>query len=770
MARLVKTQTEWEGTVHEEFSVVEGDPPPPWSPDAKLTKIGIPEPRVDGAERVTGRAVYTFDLNLQGMLFAKVLRSPFPHARIKSIDASRAAALPGVRAVLSYLNVPKIAWWNDTHVLEAVVRCVGDEVAVVAADEEAIADDALRFIHVAYEELPFVLDPEEALKPGAPQIHEKGNLVGGKPRVYRRGDVEKGFAEAEIIVEETFRTQSALHNCLESHGAVAVWNGEKLTVWESTQSIYRVQEDLAEAFGLPLNNVRVVCKYMGAGFGSKQYSGKWSILAALLARETHRPLQLMLDRREENLASGNRAPTIQRLKIGSKRDGTLTAMELTSISAIGAYGWGSLAIEGPVHVMYVCPNVHTEIRSVFTNTGHARSFRGPGYVEGMFPLESLMDEIAAQAGLDPLELRLKNYTKIDQVSKQPYSDKHLEDCYRKGAEMVGWEKKNPLQGVGTKRRGVGMASQIWGGGGGPPAYAWVRINSDGTAEVITGSQEIGTGTKTVFAQIAAEELGIGVERITVHVGDTAMGPYDPVSWGSMTVSSVGPAVRQAAIDAHRQLLQISADFLKVSASDMEIRDGKVHVGGELNPRADVSDITREIGDLTILGKGSREPNQTERAVRTFGAQFAEVEVDTVTGDVKVLRVVSTHDFGRVMNPLGSRSQVEGGLIQGIGYALTEERVIDQRTGIVLNPNLEAYKIPTMMDCSEIEYAFMDKPDLKANVLGAKGLGEPALIPTAPAIANAIRRAISVRFLSIPVTRDKILAATRLPEGSRRVIP
>jgi xanthine dehydrogenase YagR molybdenum-binding subunit len=770
MARLVKTQTEWEGGVHEEFSIVEGEVPPPWPSDAKLKRIGKGEPRIDGPERVTGRARYTFDLYLPGMLFAGVLRSPYPHARIKRIDTDRASALPGVRSILSYLNAPKIPWWNDTVILEPVVRFAGDEVAVVAADTEHIAEDALGLIRVDYEELPFVIDPEEALRPDAPKVHDGGNLVDGKPRLYRRGDLQKGLAEADIIVEETFRTQSALHNCLESHGAVASWNGEELTVWESTQAIYSVREDLAQAFNLPLNKVRVLCEYMGGGFGSKQYTGKWSILAALLARQTGKPVHLMLNRHEENLATGNRAPTIQHLKIGAKRDGTLTAIDLVCTSGIGAYGWSQLYVEGPAQVMYACPNVRTEVRSVFTNIGHARSFRGPGYVEGMFPLESLIDELAAGLGMDPLELRLKNYVRMDQPSGKPYSDKNLDECYRRGAEMIGWTRQEVNRVNGSKRRAIGMASQIWGGGGGPPAYAWVRLNSDGTAEVMTGSQEIGTGTKTVFAQIAAEELGLGPEWITVHVGDTARGPYDPVSWGSMTVSSVGPAIRQAAIDAHHQLRQITADLLDVPSNQIEIRDGNVYVRDDSKPRMKLSDLSQEIGDFTILGKGCREPNQTEASVRTFGAQFAEVEVDTATGEVKVLRVVSAHDFGRVMNPLGSRSQVEGGVIQGIGYALTEGRIVDQRTGIVLNANLEDYLVPTILDPGEIEYAFIDKPDPIANSIGAKGLGEPALIPTAPAIANAIRRGIGVRFLSIPITREKILAGIRLTEGSRRVIP
>jgi CO/xanthine dehydrogenase Mo-binding subunit len=765
MARLIKTGVEIEGTNHDEFSVVEGETPPVWGPGKTFRFIGQPQPRIDGPERVTGRAAYTSDIHLPGMLYARTLRSPYPHARLKNISLSQAEALPGVRAILYYQNIPDIAWWNDTRLLEPVLRYAGDEVAVVAADSIDIAEDALQLVRVEYQELPFIIDPEEALRPGAPRVHPSGNLV-GKTRGQERGNLARGLAEADVILEETFRTQSALHNCLESHGAVANWDGDELTVWESTQAIQSVREELAEAFNLPLNKVRVICRYMGGGFGSKQYTGKWSLLAALLSRRTARPVYLMLDRREENLATGNRAPTVQHLKIGARRDGTLTAIDLKVTVAIGAYGWRSAIVEGPAQVMYVCPNVRTEVRSVFTNTGPARSFRGPGYVEGAFPLESLMDELAVRLQLDPVTLRLKNLASFDQNSGRPFSANNIEECYRRGAEKIGWQAARKANG--TRRPGVGMASQTWDGGGGPPAYAWVKMNTDSTLEVIVGSQDIGTGTKTVFAQIAAEELGVSPEEVTVRLGDTLTGPYDPVSWGSMTVSSVGPAIRQAAIDVRNQVREIASEFLNVPSSQVELKEGQIYVKDK--PRLKLNDLTGEIGDVTILGKGSREPNQTDFKVRTFGAQFAEVEVDTLTGEVKVLHIVTVHDFGRVINPLGGRNQAEGAMVQGTGFALTEGRSVDAQTGIVLNPNLEDYLVPTILDNGGLDHIFIDSPDNRANNLGAKGLGEPAMIPTAPAIANALANAIGVRFLSLPITRDKVLEGLQKYRDGRGVIP
>ena len=323
--------------------------------------------------------------------------------------------------------------------------------------------------------------------------------------------------------------------------------------------------------------------------------------------------------------------------------------------------------------------------------------------------------------------------------------------------MIGWGNRKPVNNESTtKRRGLGMASQIWGGGGGPPAFAWVRVNSDGTVEVIIGSQDIGTGVKTVFAQITAEILELELDQVAVRIGDTAQGPFAPGSGGSMTVASVGPAVRQAAIDARNQLYDIVGGYFEISADHVHIRNGNVYIRKETKPRASLQNMFKQLGEFTIIGRGARSANSSEMAVHTFGAQFAEVEVDIITGEVKVQRLVAVHDIGRVMNPIGATGQVEGGVIQGIGYTLTEERVIDSTSGIVLNPNLEDYVLPSALDVTDIDCDFIDDPDIIANNLGVKGLGEPPIIPTAPAIANAITQAIGIRFLSLPITRGKIV--------------
>ncbi len=772
MPKVIKTKTEFEGRVVEEYVVVEGEGLSAWEAQTPLQCVGKKTLRIDGPERVTGKAVYTFDVQLPGMLYGKILRSPHPHARITHIDTRRAERLPGVRAVLSSQNTPKISFRRQTFLFDEIVRYVGDEVACVIADDEEIAQDALELIEVEYELMPFVIDPEEALQPDAPKIHSDGNLLGGQPEVYQRGDLAQGFAQADVIVERTFRTQCALHNCMETHGSVAMWEGDSLTVWDSTQHIFGVREGLARLLGLPLHRVRVIKKYMGGGFGSKNNLGKYTVIAALAAKMTGRPVKIMLDRHEENLAAGNRPSTVQHLKIGAKRDGTLTALELRAIISAGAYCLWPPSVGGPARQLYACPNLKTEQYTVFTNTGPLSAFRAPGYVEGTFALESLMDELAKELKLDPLELRLKNYTEIDQTTGRPYSTKGLREAYERGAKLFGWDlppQSPSLKGRGSAPptlgegmgerflRGFGMASQIWSGNGMPPAYAIVKVNPDGTAIVITGTQDIGTGTKTVLAQIAAEELGFPIEKISVEIGDTQLGLYAPLSAGSMTVASVGPAVRVAAHEARQQLLDVAAQVLEVPRESLTISQGLLSSSALPKPVA-VHEVLKNLENFMIIGRGAREPNPEDVTVNTFGAQFAEVTIDTETGEVRVERIVAVHDSGRVINPLTLSSQIEGGIIQGLGYALFEQRVVDRNTGIVLTDNLESYKVPTALDIPEIVLEMVDRPDPRANNLGAKGVGEPPIIPTAAAIANAVANALGVRIYELPITREKVLKA------------
>jgi len=757
MAKVVKTKREFEGHWFEEYVVVEGEGLPAWEAGAELKSVGREEPRIDGPERATGRAVFTSDIQLPGMLYGKILRSPHPHARIRRIETKRAEDLPGVHAILTHQNIPKIQFYGgQTFIFDETVRYVGDEVACVIAEDEEICEDALDLIDVEYAVLPFVLDPEEANKPKARRVQPEGNLFRGEPDLYARGNVEKGFSAADVIVEDTFKTQTALHNSMETHGSVALWEDGHLTIWDSTQHIFGVRSGVAELLNLPLDRVRVIKKYMGGGFGSKNRVGKYTILAVLGSRMTGHPVKIMLDRHEENVAAGNRPSSVQYLKMGARKDGALTAIYLKVISGAGAYTVWPAAVGGPVRLLYACPNVKTEQYTAFTNTSPMSAFRAPGYTEGTFALESLMDELARNLRVDPLELRMKNYTDHDQVTGRPYSAKGLREAYGRGAELIRWRQEQEHR-KGPKIRGMGMASQIWGGSGGPPAYAVIKINPDGTATVLSGTQDIGTGTKTALAQIASEELGFLIENISVEIGDTQTGPYAPISAGSMTLPSVGPAVRTAAYDARQQLLDVASQVLEIPRDTLLVQNSKLSSPRLKNP-VPVKTALSKLGNFTIIGRGSRSPNPEGVAVNTFGAQFAEVEVDTETGEVRVEKIVAVHDSGRVVNPLTLSSQIEGGVIQGLGFGLIEQRVVDRPTGVVMNDDLENYKIPTVLDVPEIVVEMVDRPDLLANNVGSRGVGEPPIIPTSPAIANAVRDALGIRIRELPITRERILEA------------
>jgi len=742
------------------IEAIEEDRVQTWPEDARLTVVGQGYGRLEGNQKVTGRARYTYDVRLPGQLYAKVLRSPHPHARIERIDTAAAEQLPGVHAVLSSANAPDITWYENSALFDTTVRMIGDEVAAVAAESEEIAEDALRLIDVTYTPLPFVVDLETALQPDAPKVWEGGN-ISQEPKVYDRGDADAGLREADVVIDETFTTASVFHNSLEPHGCTASWEGEHLTLWSSTQSVFTIRQEVAKALDLPEHRVRVIKEHMGGGFGAKQIAWKQDVLAALLSRQAGRPVQLMLDREAENLAVGNRPSTKQRVRLGAKRDGTLTAISAELTQARGAYLTGGEAsnVSGIYQTLYKCPNVHTAETTVYINAGPAVAFRAPGHVEAAFALEGAMDQLARALDIDPVELRRRNYAETDQTEDKPYSlPEGLRLCYDRLTEAIGWETYQRPEPSGPKRRGIGFAAHDWAAGSGhPPAYAWVELNSDGTADVVTGTQDIGTGTRTGLAQVAAEELGLPLDRIAFHLGDTATGPYSPVSSGSATQASIGPAIRAAALEVKEQLFRVASAVMEIPADRLSTRAGKILVDGDMSRAVPIEDITGQIAPATLHGRGARGPNPSDLAIRTFGAQFIELEVDIETGEVTLHRIVSAHDIGRIVNPKVVDSQVIGGITQGIGFALTEGRVIDHRLGLVLNPDLEEYFVPTIADVPSISHVHVNVPDVKANTTGAKGVGEPPLIPTAPAIANAIFDAVGIRIRSTPLSRNRILA-------------
>jgi xanthine dehydrogenase YagR molybdenum-binding subunit len=739
LARLIRTEKEVEGRFEEVWLVVEEDALQQWPAGAREV-VGQPATRVDGLERARGEAVYTADLKLPGMLHTAVLRCPYAHAHVSSIDLAPALALPGVHAAIGPRDIPQ---------LEEECGYQGTAVAAVCADTFEQARAAVDAIAIEWAQRAAVLDPDEA-------VARKQRL--GEPRETERGDLEAGLAEADFVVEGEYRTQVVLHSSLETHQSVVQWLGDTLEVYISTQYIWGVREEISGALGIPADKVRVVCQYMGGGFGSKNSPDEHTFIAIELAKRANRPVRCALTRREENLASGNRNATIQRLTIGAKADGTLTALGGEYVNATGWGGWSS-PVEGPMQQLYSCPNVRTTTSAAKINQPPMKAFRAPGFVEGTFGLESLLDVLAAKLGLDPLELRRKNYADSDLSGEKPYSSKNLMECYRRAEPH--WARRHEVRArsTDTVKRGVGMASQVWYGGGGPPSYAWIRVGSDGRATVVTAMQDIGTGTKTAMAQIAAEELGIPLDHVTVTLGDSARGPFASLSAGSSTTPSMGPAVRAAAADAKRQIIEIAAQRFDLEERVLEIESGHV-VSADGNLHTPLVEVIGLLENAQILGKGARGPNPTGMTVLTFGVQVAEVAVDVETGEVWVDRIAAIHDVGRVINPLGARSQVEGGIIQGIGHTLSEHRIHDPRTGQILTTGLDAYKLPTIGDVPEIVCELIDEPDEHLTNLGSKGLGEPPIVPTAAAIANAIRDATGAEVHELPISREEMLRALK----------
>jgi CO/xanthine dehydrogenase Mo-binding subunit len=735
LARLIRTEKEVEGRFEEVWLVVEEDPLTQW-PSGPQAVVGRDAVRQDGPERVRGEARFTADMQLPGMLHAALLRSPHAHARVARIDFTRALELPGVRAVLRP---------GEAKGLVEEAEFAGQPVAAIAADTVDQARCAVAAIDVEWDELEAVIDPEEAVR---------RELFTTEPVRYERGDYEQALAAADVVLEGTYRTSVVLHNSMETHQAVCEWIGDTLNVYISTQYIWGVRDNLAEELGIPADRVRVVCEFMGGGFGSKNSADEHTYVAAELAKRTGRPVKCALSRREENTAAGNRNATIQKLTIGARSDGTIVALGGEYINAVGAGGW-SATTEGPMRMLYACENVRTVRYGAKINTPPMKAFRAPGFTEGTFGLECLIDELAAKLELDPLELRRRNYA--DSNEGTPYSSKNLMECYELAQKH--WNRRDDVRARsnGTWKHGVGMASQIWYGGGGPPSYAWTRVGSDGRITVVTAMQDIGTGTRTAMAQIAAEELGVPLDHVDVVLGDSARGPYATLSAGSSTTPSVGPAVRAAAADAKRQIIEIAAQRHDLDESVVSIEKGIVKsADGTLS--TPIGDFLALLEDAQILGKGARGPNPTGMSVLTFGIQVVEAAVDIETGEVRVERVAAAHDVGRIVNTLGARSQVEGGIIQGIGHTLSEQRLLDPETGRILTTTLDAYRMPTIADVPEIVAEFVDQPDEHLTNLGSKGLGEPPIIPIAAAIANAIRDATGADVRELPISREEMLRA------------
>jgi xanthine dehydrogenase YagR molybdenum-binding subunit len=671
--------------------------------------------RVDAPAKLTGSARYSSDIQAAGWLYGMILRSKWPSAKILSVNLDKALQVPGIKAAV----VARDGQFN--------VRFYGEEIAAVAGTTKQACLDALRAIEVKADvRHEFVVNENEARKDNAAQVWD-GSPNAGKPRLHERGNVDTAFPECAAVIEGFYSTPIQIHHPMETHGNTVSWTDEGVTVWASTQGITSVRDGMAGAMQLDQSKVRVITDYMGGGFGAKFGLGAEGVLAAKLSRAAKAPVRLMVTRFDAALAVGNRPSSFQKIKIGATADGKLHAFEAENygtagIGAGGDSGGGGGGADIPLPYIYQVSNQRVKQFAVAVNAGAARAFRAPGHPPASYGMESAMDDLAVKLGIDPLDFRLKN---------DPNPIRQRE--YKLGAEKFGWKDKyqKPGSSAGVVKTGIGCAGAAWGGSAGDGnTQGDAQINPDGTIEFRLGVQDIGTGTKTVIAVVAAELLGLKPGQITVHVGDTNF-PYGPGSGGSTTCPSVSPTV---------------LDICNKALEQLQARSGMADARGD-NWFAACKKLG--VSPLVVHGQWQRGLS-TDHAC---GVQFVQVSVDTETGLVTVDKVLGVHDCGLIINQNTLESQINGGIIMGMGYALYEERVMDDLSGVVLNPNFETYKVPGIADVPDIEIVLINMPER-----GVIGIGEPATVATAGAIANAVANAIGVRVGSLPITPAKILAA------------
>ncbi|MCS7137865.1 MAG: xanthine dehydrogenase family protein molybdopterin-binding subunit [Candidatus Caldarchaeum sp.] len=763
-----------------------------WVPpklDRPFTVVGRRINRRDAVEKVCGKALYANDIHFPGTLYAKILRSPHPHARIKKVDTSRAESVPGVKAVISRNNFKD--WYTYWYKIPQpgfpeIVLYVGHEVAAVAAETPEAANEAVGLIEVEYERLPAVFDVEEALSECSPVVSYSDvvvpegpfyatdkppvrNVWGGGPAVLSRGDVEKGFEEADVVLERVYTTPFQHHGTLQTRTCVALWEGGRLTLYDSCQGIWQAKEDLALSFRLKPEQVRVIVKYMGGGFGSKSGAQRYAHYAAALSMLTGRPVRLELTRAEEFLSHPRRPAAKFYLKSGVKKNGRITAVwgrVLINAGSGGAYKpFKHDAILHPFY-LYDCPNVHLEQWGVLTNLQFTGPTRSPLNIISSTAFESHVDELAAAIGMDPLKFRFMNYNPYaDPVKKTRFSAKNLDKAMQAVCEEIGWDSPQ-RQHNGRYRTGRGMAVYMFHGVGFHPyeANAEVVVKPDGRAELRMGIVDIGTGSATTMAMVAAEELGVNLEDVDVMYGDTDGTMYAPGSHASRVIPEVGPAVLKAAAEAREQLFAALADKLKVAPSELRSERGFIYLKEDGRPLLSFREACR-IANVEIVGRGSRAPNPgpyprggETSAVNfaTFGATAAVVEVDTWTGKVRVVRCATAHEFGRVLNPKLVESQHYGGVLFGIGYALYEGAVHDKKTGIMLNADLLNYKIPTTLEMPEEIVCINIEAEDPYFAYSAKGGAEGINSAVPAAIRNAVYDAVGVWVNDFPIIPERLL--------------
>jgi xanthine dehydrogenase molybdenum-binding subunit len=757
-----------------------------------FVNIGKRIPKMDAEEKVTGKAVYIQDLKVPGMLYGKILYSPHPHAKILRIDTSEAERLPGVKAVLTGYNTPpiKFGFYKDNTPLKAhKVRSFRDEVAAVAAIDQETAEEAIDLIKVEYEILPAIFDPEDAMKEGAILIHEEH--VGGKekkptnvlnlPWRLIAGDVDEARKNSAHVAEDRFKVTWVAHCCLGTSGCVAQFDlKNNLTIYSNTQIPSLAQKDYLDALsgmGLQGRKVRVIKAIIGGGFGSKLDTYAYEYIAILLAHKTRKPVKIIFSREEEFFATSPRQPAIIDIAQGCTKDGKLTFRDIRMTLDNGAYtSWGATTpsvMMMPISSLYKVPNIRYAAKCVYTNNTWSQAMRGYGNPQATFAIDSQIDILAEMAGIDPLDFRMRNANLPGEVTPQQFriNTCGLRECVDAVAQKLDWRQNRGRR----DGRGIGMASMIHVGGGArvyksDGCGTIIKIDDFGTVNVITGATDMGQGSDTVIAQIVAEELGVRIEDVVVTHTDTDICPWDVGAHASRTTFVAGNSARGAARKIKEQLLEVAAKSLGESPENLDIRDRMIFSKNDPEKKSPLGKILRAVhyaagGKMVMAEYFYDPPNENlDREFKgnlsvtyAYGTHGVEVEVDKETGQVKILKYIAAHDVGRAINPMLLEGQVYGGATMGIGYALTERLILQD--GKVMNPNFLDYKMLTAKDVPNIEPIVIETDD-QFGPFGAKGIGEPGLVPTAPAIANAIYDAVGVRIKELPITPEKVLAALR----------
>jgi xanthine dehydrogenase YagR molybdenum-binding subunit len=703
-----------------------------WPAAGERSLIGKRISRIDGPAKSSGRAKYSYDMNPPGLLFGKIYRSPYAHAKITAIDTSEAEKLPGVKTVQVIMGVGKETNW------------VGDEIIALAAESEEIAEDALGKIKVQFEELPHLV-----LEENLEQAGDHAKAAGAKTA----GDPAKAFSDPDVVISEGYYgIQTIAHCCLEAHGNVAEWTDEKLLTYSSTQNVPGLPGQIGQGLrqqgmDVPDKNIETICNYVGGGFGSKFGPDEWGIHVAQLAKAAGKPVKLMLDRNMDLEAAGARPSSYARVKVAAKKDGTIVAWDSHSWGTGGPAGTGM----PPLPYVLEIPNSSTQHTSISTNTGPARAWRAPNHPQAAVLTMCALDDLAAKLNMDPIEFFSMN------ADLSAGRGKVYREEFQIAAELADWKKNWHPRGDKTTshiKRGMGVSMHTWGGRG-HNGMCMVSIHPDGSVEVTTGTQDLGTGTRTVIAIVAAETFGLPVEAITVNIGDSKY-PPDGASGGSTTVGAVSATTRRGSVDARDQLFAIVAPSLGVPPDQLVAVGGYIQANGDASKKMTWKEACAKLQVKTIQATGKNPGECKLGDSGVGGVQIADVSVDTETGLVKINKMVAAQDCGLIIDLKTAESMCYGAMIMGISYTLFEQKIMDQITGRMLNNNMEFYKLAGLGDIGELVVHMMTGPGYDER--GTIGLGEPPVISPGAAISNAVANAIGVRVPTIPLTPDKVLAA------------